>query len=109
MLARTSGGARGLTTNHQEVGMTKPGKNGSASGGEGTTGNASRANGGTPERGEHAPVEEQIRLRAYSFYLDRGQQPGDPLEDWLRAEREHGKRPADQASGGEMMEEPAGR
>ena len=31
---------------------------------------------------------QQIRDRAYEIYLQRGQQPGDELEDWLQAERE---------------------
>lgn len=32
--------------------------------------------------------EEEIRLRAYDIYLQRGGQPGYELEDWLQAERE---------------------
>jgi len=32
--------------------------------------------------------EEKIRLRAYEIYLERGQQPGGELDDWLQAERE---------------------
>jgi hypothetical protein len=32
--------------------------------------------------------EEEIRLRAYEHYLERGQQPGRDLEDWFQAERE---------------------
>jgi DUF2934 family protein len=31
---------------------------------------------------------EEIRLRAYEFYLQRDAAPGDPVADWLRAERE---------------------
>ena len=34
------------------------------------------------------PTPEEIALRAYHIYLERGSTPGDPLEDWLRAERE---------------------
>src|SRR5262245_13374694 len=33
-------------------------------------------------------VEEQIRLRAYEIYLERGSTPGNESEDWLIAERE---------------------
>ena len=33
------------------------------------------------------PADEIIRVRAYEIYLHRGH-PGDPMEDWLRAERE---------------------
>ena len=32
--------------------------------------------------------EEQIRLRAHQIYLERGQEPGRDLDDWLQAERE---------------------
>lgn len=32
--------------------------------------------------------EELIQRRAYELYLERGQQPGDEIADWLRAERE---------------------
>jgi len=32
------------------------------------------------------PVEEQIRLRAYEIYLQRRDQPGSEIEDWLQAE-----------------------
>ena len=31
---------------------------------------------------------EDIRLRAYEIYLDRGEQQGTELDDWLQAERE---------------------
>ena len=34
------------------------------------------------------PGDDQVRLRAYELYLQRDGRPGDPLEDWLRAERE---------------------
>jgi hypothetical protein len=33
------------------------------------------------------PDDAQIRARAYELYLERGHH-GDPMEDWLRAERE---------------------
>ena len=32
--------------------------------------------------------DEEIRRRAYEIYLERGQQPGRELDDWLRAQRE---------------------
>ena len=32
--------------------------------------------------------EEEIRYRAHEIYLERGEQPGCDLDDWLRAERE---------------------
>jgi hypothetical protein len=32
--------------------------------------------------------DEQIRRRAYEIYLERGEQPGRELDDWLRAKCE---------------------
>ena len=32
--------------------------------------------------------EQEIRRRAYELYLERGEEPGRDLEDWLEAERE---------------------
>ena len=34
------------------------------------------------------PTTEEIALRAYQFFLERGGAPGNALEDWTRAERE---------------------
>jgi hypothetical protein len=36
----------------------------------------------------HAPSFEEIRLRAYEIYLERGSLPGSELDDWLQAEHE---------------------
>ena len=36
----------------------------------------------------HSTHEQQIRIRAYKIYLQRGGLPGDELEDWLQAERD---------------------
>ena len=36
----------------------------------------------------HSTCEEEIRLRAYEIYLQRGSQPGHEVEDWLQAELE---------------------
>jgi len=33
-------------------------------------------------------TEEEIRLRAYEIYLERGAATGFELDDWLQAERE---------------------
>ncbi len=33
-------------------------------------------------------LEDEIRLRAYQLYEERGCTPGDEREDWLVAERE---------------------
>jgi len=32
--------------------------------------------------------DEEIRLRAYEIYLERREQSGRELDDWLQAERE---------------------
>jgi hypothetical protein len=37
--------------------------------------------------GKH-PEREDIALRAYEIYLERAGAPGNPLDDWTRAERE---------------------
>ena len=36
----------------------------------------------------HAEPEDQIRMRAYELYVERGMRPSDGLGDWLEAERE---------------------
>jgi DUF2934 family protein len=36
----------------------------------------------------NAASDEEIRLRAYGIYLERGEQLGRELDDWLQAERE---------------------
>jgi hypothetical protein len=38
------------------------------------------------------PSNEQIEVRAYEIFLERGGEPGRDLEDWLAAEKElHGR------------------
>lgn len=32
--------------------------------------------------------EQEIRIRAYEIYLQRGAESGDEAQDWLQAERE---------------------
>jgi hypothetical protein len=34
------------------------------------------------------PTQEEIGLRAYHIYLERGSAEGSAIEDWLEAERE---------------------
>lgn len=42
-----------------------------------------------PHRAAHADIpDEKIRERAYFIFLARGGEPGNPSEDWSRAERE---------------------
>jgi hypothetical protein len=40
--------------------------------------------------GENAalPLEEQIRLRAHELYIERGNESGSEMDDWLQAEEE---------------------
>ena len=39
--------------------------------------------------GHHArPTHEQVAARAYAIYQERAGAPGDPLGDWVQAERE---------------------
>ena len=41
-----------------------------------------------PELSKSSNLEEQIRLRAYELYLQRGNSSGSESEDWLTAEGE---------------------
>lgn len=41
-----------------------------------------------PKANGFHPTSEEIALRAYQIYLERGGAPGNALEDWTRAERE---------------------
>jgi hypothetical protein len=37
---------------------------------------------------EEFSLEEQIRRRAYELYVERGNESGSELDDWLQAEEE---------------------
>ena len=39
-----------------------------------------------------SPVLDEIRIRAYEIYVERGGQPGHDLDDWIQAERELGSK-----------------
>jgi len=41
---------------------------------------------------ETHPTREDIELRAYQIYVERGGTDGHDVEDWLRAEREQAQR-----------------
>jgi hypothetical protein len=41
-----------------------------------------------PRTTKAQPTHDQIAQRAYEIYLERGATPGDPMQDWLRAELE---------------------
>jgi hypothetical protein len=47
----------------------------------------------------YAPSHEEIRLRAYEIYLERGGHPGNEMDDWLQAERELERPARSKASG----------
>lgn len=42
----------------------------------------------TPARMRLAPTQEEVAVRAYQLFLDRGGAPGHELDDWLEAERQ---------------------
>jgi Protein of unknown function (DUF2934) len=48
-----------------------------------------------PETVSGVPTGEEIELRAYQIYMERGGAHGQDVEDWVQAERElvekHGK------------------
>jgi hypothetical protein len=37
---------------------------------------------------EELSLEEQVRCRAYDLYVERGNESGSELDDWLQAEDE---------------------
>jgi len=37
---------------------------------------------------ESNPTREEIELRAYQIYVERGRSDGQDVDDWLQAERE---------------------
>lgn len=41
-----------------------------------------------PRVAKNQPTAEEIALRAYQIYLERGAAPGNEFEDWIHAERE---------------------
>jgi len=44
--------------------------------------------GSEPRTAESSPTREEIELRAYQIYMERGGADGQDVEDWLQAERE---------------------
>ncbi len=43
---------------------------------------------GTPAPSDPAPATDAIAARAYQIFVERGREPGDPVDDWRRAEAE---------------------
>lgn len=52
-----------------------------------TNGNGSSTRTKPPSVKRLSP-QQRVELRAYEIYLERAGAPGNPLEDWIRAERE---------------------
>lgn len=52
------------------------------------TGSSSSQTSKKPRTAKSTLTREQIALRAYQIYLERGGTPGHELEDWVRAEHE---------------------
>jgi Protein of unknown function (DUF2934) len=59
-----------------------PSQNGSAH-----HGTVSATNGGPKMEANNLPTMEEIRLRAYHLYLERGASHGQDLDDWFIAEK----------------------
>lgn len=58
------------------------------------TGKSSSSSASKPRSAAKNPTREEIALRAYQIYLERGGAPGNALEDWTRAERELQQKPS---------------
>jgi len=52
------------------------------------------------------PPEERIRRRAYELYVQRGNQSGSELDDWLQAEKEFLQDEAIDEDAAEMFGQP---
>ena len=72
-------------TRKKEMSMSSKPKGNRSTGPQATTTKA--ADTGEASVG-NAARDEDIRRRAYEIYLERGEQPGGELDDWLQAERE---------------------
>jgi len=53
-----------------------------------TNGNGSTARTTKAKTAKKISTQEKIAMRAYEIYLERQGATGNPLEDWVRAERE---------------------
>ena len=48
-----------------------------------------KTNGAAPARvASHSPSDDDIRVRAYHRFLERGASPGGDFDDWLEAEKD---------------------
>lgn len=41
-----------------------------------------------PQNAEDCPAQEEIEVRAYQLYVERGRVHGQDVADWIRAEQE---------------------
>lgn len=41
-----------------------------------------------PRTKKSGPTHDEVAARAYQIYQERGYTAGDPMQDWLQAERE---------------------
>ncbi|HEX5435827.1 MAG TPA: DUF2934 domain-containing protein [Gemmatimonadaceae bacterium] len=78
----------------QEVEVTQPRKRNTAGSSSAQTRATRKQAASMQQREEEVPivaqprVDDEIRVRAYEIYLERGAGHGRDLEDWLQAERE---------------------
>jgi len=79
-------------TTNSEIAMTNHGKNHAVSNASSESGTALHADARRNGQNHHALPDDQIRMRAYELYVERGKQPSDGLRDWLEAEREYHER-----------------
>ena len=47
-----------------------------------------KPNGGVPRQAQTHPTDDDVRVRAYHRYLERGAGHGSDLDDWVEAEKE---------------------
>jgi hypothetical protein len=53
-----------------------------------STGGTAPTRSTTESTGKKSPTSDEIQVRAYEIYLERGGTDGRDVEDWLQAERE---------------------
>lgn len=47
-----------------------------------------KTHGNRTDRMKEVPLEERVRMRAHQLYVERGNESGSELDDWLQAEEE---------------------
>jgi hypothetical protein len=51
-------------------------------------GDEAKPNGASPRPQQSQPTDDDVRVRAYHRYLERGAGHGSDLDDWVEAEKE---------------------